>query len=152
VRDTLRFLFVSPELLVVLASCLGRLLVPHWFAMLGGLLSSADSLRTHLFISAPLAILTAGAGLSWKILFPLSENRKLIEWPDYGKLRARVRFGLTLLFVCTCVMVTVHLFASKIRSENLAFTSLASLSSMLAVLVTMFDAAIAVRALTEGLD
>ena len=107
VKDFLRLVFISPELLFALVPVAIHVYEPTWADML--LKPMSDSVGWGLSAAGLSIGMLAFSYKEGFDLLSLSGGRKvLIEWPDYPKLKARVlgAFGWCLIGVFACICAT----------------------------------------------
>lgn len=93
-REFLRALLVSPEMLWLASVGLAAAFVPHWLLNAGSVFLSSDVPNILPVLGAPFAVLVAGFQLSGAVLRPHADRAVLRSWPDYWRLRLRMTIAL----------------------------------------------------------
>lgn len=148
-RDTARFVIVSPECLSVLVALMCWIFWAPLFFTWGTVLRESDKAMFQTHVIAPVTILTASLVLGWKVLFPLSNNRLLLRWPDYSKLKGRVVFAGLVELVGLLVLTVAYIAAAHVRPDIIMLVTLCSGAAMLSALVTLTIATVTVRQIME---
>src|SRR5690349_18115506 len=106
--DICRFVCISPEMFcAVLLTAMG-ISKPLLLVHLGELLESNIEALKYL-ISVPLGLLGVCIALSWNVLFPTAQNRVLLEWEGYQKLKDRVFFSAAVCLLSVGVAFIIWL-------------------------------------------
>lgn len=94
--DTLRFLFISPEVLSGLIIFFVGFYFPWMIQLFSKLIVAQDSHAVWALVSIPLGLLIAAYKLGFDLLNPKEDKKKLKEWPNYWMLRNRILYSLLL--------------------------------------------------------
>ena len=93
-RELLRAVFISPEVLVTGIIALGAAFVPSWVRSAGSAFLSGDVPNVLAVLGAPFALVMAAYTLSGSVLRPHGERTVLRTWSEYWRLRLRVVVAL----------------------------------------------------------
>lgn len=93
-KDAVRFIAVSPELLSALFVCLVAYHWPEIIEFFGKFVSVAEASTASLIIGVPLAMLIGGYSLGFEVLNPSEHKRTLKQWPKYWMIQSRIVFSL----------------------------------------------------------
>lgn len=146
--DTLRFVVVSPELVIGLIVYSLYQCKPSWFRFVGEKLISGNEVTTVLLLSS-IGALAWTFQESKSILYPKEENQILLNWPDYLMLRYRVVYGLLLLLICFVVSIGVLFVKSDLSHDTLGLIVILTFFILGAVIVSHALASITVRGIME---
>ena len=150
ISDFFRMTVVSPEFLAILICLVVNIYWPSIYVRIDNWLSESDK---WIYL---LGVLGCALGfsvlLAKEILFPSSEsnNKILINWPNYPLLKCRIYFSICISFIGT-VAVFILWVAKNILSANLVgLVFVICISVVFASLATLVFASLSIRALIEG--
>jgi hypothetical protein len=148
VLDTIRFIFISPEVIVLLLVFGCYEANADWLKFLGEKLNSNTEIMTVLLLS-PVAALAWAFNESKAVLFPKEENKTLLGWKGYWMLRNRVLYSLFIIVICLVIGIIVLLVRSDLATLSLGAVVVAMLGILGSVLICMSLASLSVRQILE---
>jgi hypothetical protein len=146
--DALRFVVISPELLVIAS----LLLIGHTYPDLATVVGDkliANTEITSVLLGFPIALFLWTYPEAKSILFPKDNNKVLIEWNDYPLLRNRVYYSLFLQIVCVVASAILFLFKSDIESRIFAVGLVMILGVLLCIAISLAMASMQIRQIIE---
>lgn len=96
IKDAIRFVVVSPEVLSALSVMLIAYCWPEVINFFAKFVSITDSSTVTVIIGVPLAMLIGGYKLGFDVLNPPEHKRTLKQWPGYWMVRNRIIFSWVL--------------------------------------------------------
>lgn len=105
IRDAIRFVVVSPEVLAALLVLLVAYYWPGVITFIEKFINKADLPTAGAVIGVPLALLISAYKLGFDVLNPTEKKQVLKDWPRYWMLKNRIGYSLvlgTLSFLGTC--------------------------------------------------
>lgn len=106
IKEWLRVIILSPEVLVVAILIGIAVLKPSIFKQVGQLVESFDPKITAVLIGFPFALTTLVYRIGKNILNPEEHRQVLIDWPEYEKLKITV-FAAFVFCGASCVAIVV---------------------------------------------
>ncbi len=149
-KDWLRLVFVSPECLLFVTLAGGFVTFPGLFAHIGGGLLSNSTARVAVTGGAVSLLTTTGA-VVFKVAFPRTDNRALVEWPGYQLLMNRLKFAGAVTVFGLLSGLALH-FIPLQAARWVGFLATIAILPGMASLLSLGLAALEVRAITEQLD
>ncbi len=104
IKDTIRFVVVSPEVLSGLLVSLVAYYWPEAIVFFAKFAASTEPATITIIIGAPLAMIVGAYKLGFDVLNPAEHKNALKEWPRYWMVRNRVIFSW--------ILGTIGLFAT----------------------------------------
>ena len=147
--DILRYVILSPELVISLITCVIFEYERSWFTSLGERFYSNSEVTNGLLLGS---LITLGWTFkeSKSILFPKEENKIILGWKDYPMLKGRVYFGLILLLGCVVSSITLVFIRNDIPRGYFGLAVVITLLVLGTVVVTHAMASISVRHILES--
>ena len=149
VIEFIKTLFISPELcvsVVILTAIL--ILQPEWFDKLGTKIKSDQEVWKYLCI-IPAGLFAWMLPHCYLVQLPHSDNKVLLEWPDYWKLKIRVAAAILLSFICTTIAIFVFVFAKEVYANIAGFLMTFAIIVSLIDAYTIWQATITIRQILE---
>lgn len=150
ILETLRFIIISIEAIILLTLLTVLYYFPEIFELIGSqILSNKDVWK--FLPTIPLIICGFSVKYAWKILMPLenASNKVLYEWPNYWKLKYRVLFSILICGVCVISAIIMWIFSSTLSFVTVGMIFITSCIIPLAVALNQLLAAFKIRELME---
>ena len=150
VLDTLRFVFVSPQMLAAVIVLV--LPVDDVWSAIGKELAGTGGITPALLVGIPGTLLATTVGLFWKTVFPSRNAHLLRGSPVYLSVRNRALFAVGLCFTAVLVVLVCLLVGSnwEPRTVGLVYGLAVTLSAV--TTCAMFLAAYKVKELLDSYD
>lgn len=148
VLDTIRFVLVSQEVLIIAVGLLLWSRFGPLMTALGNALSSHAELKTTLLL-APAALLAWTVAESKAVLMPREKNEKLCRWRDYPRLKARVVYSLAVSLVACISGIGLALGGSELSPVTFGCLVAVILALSITEAGTLFLAGLTVRQLLD---
>ncbi len=111
--DVLRLALISPEAMCIGLLSLGLVLMPQMYSVIGVILRANTDVWKYT-ITIPLTLLGTSGKFSRQILFPHNNNRVLLEWEGYNRLKDRAYFSVAVCLVCSLLALLIWIFQAAI--------------------------------------
>ncbi len=147
--DIIRFTFVSPEFVLVLAGTVLLYSYPLPLSMVGDKISSSDEIWKWL---PTLPLLFAGLAFrnSSKVRAPFDKgNKQLYDWYQYNRITDRLYASYILVCVSVVAVISVWLFTKEFTSTMIGYIFLCSVGVSGFVAFQIFLASQKIREILE---
>ena len=147
--DIIRFTFVSPEFVLILAGVVLLYVYPLPLSIVGEKISSSDEVWKWL-PTFPLLFSGLVFKLSSKVRAPFDKgNRQLYEWYNFSRITDRIFAAYILVCVSVISVISVWLFTEKFTSAVIGYIFLSSVGVSGFVALQVFLASQKIREILE---
>lgn len=152
IYETLRFLLVSLETLILVLLFLGMQYWSDLYAAGGAILKGTDTqFLFFLIITVPVAIFIKSSQLTKEIRFPSNKdvNKHLHDWPEFWKVTYRAAFTNLLCLLSVLAAVAIFMIHKQLPDALLTFWVLLTNLPPLFAVATQYQAALKIREIVE---
>ena len=148
--ETVRFIFVSFEFLILIVIIAIALVNIDWYSRLGDEFKSNNDIWRWL-PTIPLVFAIASIRMGSKILHPRenASNRVLYEWSSYWKLKFRVITSIVESCLCVVASIIIWIFTDDMSSGIVGTVYISAISVALIISLTLLLAHYKIREIME---
>ena len=150
VKDVLRFLFISPEFMILLAIAGVYLTYPDPLSWVGAALK-ANSDALAYWPTIPIGLTVYAFSRGGKLLHPreAESNRDIYDWPDFWRLKSRVIASVVICSLASLLALFTWLAADQLSMAAIGIGAVLSMSIAATSTFLLYLAWLRMRELAE---